>query len=73
MYVQNLHFILPRLSCLFWEKGEKNFGTRFFILEIIFLKNKKLSILCRYIEEIAGEKKKIWRRLNEKYWINRLG
>ena len=58
LYVQNLHFILPRLSCLFCEKGEKTSELVFFVMEIIFFKNRKLCILYRYIEEIAGEKKK---------------
>ncbi|AZA56888.1 hypothetical protein EG350_06735 [Chryseobacterium shandongense] len=57
MYVQNLHFVLPRLSCLFFEKGEKNFGTRFFVVEIFF-NGKVMRIMGRCKEEIAGEKKK---------------
>ncbi len=30
LYVQNLHFVLPRLFCLFCEKGEKKLRNSFF-------------------------------------------
>lgn len=38
----------------------------FFVLKITFFNDKELLIMRRLIDGIAGEKKKIWRRLNEK-------
>ena len=67
-------YILYYLDSLaFSTKRVKKTSELVFLFWKSFFLRIKHYEFCLDIEEIAGEKKKIWRRLNEKYWINRLG